>query len=376
VKPRIRPLEQDDLHAVAAVYELVMRSGSPEPPPGLVPYFERTLLAHPWVDSEIPSLVYEESDGDISGFIGSHVRRFELDGKPIRVAYGGQLVAHPRVRHKAVGALLMRHYLAGRQDATVTDTASEPTHAMWGKLGGETVGLGCIEWTRVFRPGRFAAERIRARGRRGLAASGLRGLDAVTTRIPGLAAAPAPTDVRAEELTPERLVEAVDACSAGLVLRPAYDEPFLGWLFGELEAVSEYGSVVRKLLRTTDGSIIGWYVYYLRPGGTSHVLQVMALERSVGTTLDYLFHEVHSNGAAALRGRVEPRLLEPLARRRCILRYSGGFLVHSQDSTLLNAVAYGKALITRMDGEWWMGHHTERFSGTAGRRGSEQPSPA
>jgi hypothetical protein len=375
VKQGIRPLEQDDLQAIAAVYELVMRSGSREPPPGLVPYFERTLLAHPWVDSEIPSLVYEESDGDITGFIGSHVRRFELDGKPIRVAYGGQLVADPRVRHKAVGALLMRRYLAGRQDATVTDTASEPTHAMWGKLGGETVGLGCVEWTRVFRPGGFAAERIRARGRRGLAASGLRGLDAVTTRIPGLAA-PAPSGVRAEELTPDRLIEAVDACSGGLVLRPAYDAPFLAWLFGELEAVSEYGSVVRTLLRATDGSIIGWYVYYLRPGGTSHVLQVMALERSVGTTIDYLFHDARSKGSAALRGRLEPRLLEPLARRRCILRYGGGFLVHSQDSTLLNAVAYGKALITRMDGEWWMGHHTERFAGAAARRGSEQPSLA
>jgi hypothetical protein len=102
----------------------------------------------------------------------------------------------------------------------------------------------------------------------------------------------------------------------------------------------------------------------------------MALERSVGTTVDHLFHDARANGSAALRGRLETRLLEPLARRRCILRYGGGFLVHSRDSRLLNAIAYGKALITRMDGEWWMGHHTERFTGTAAGPESEQSGPA
>jgi hypothetical protein len=369
VKQRIRPLERDDLPAVAAVYELVMRSGSREAPPGLVPYFERTLFDHPWVDPEIPSLVYEEANGEISGFIGSHVRRFELDGRPVRVAYGGQLVADPRVRHKAVGALLMQRYLVGEQEATATDTASEPTHAMWGRLHGETVGLGCIEWTRVFRPGRFAAERIRVRRRGSLAAPVLSAVDPVATRIPGLAGTPVPSDVRAETLTPDGLIEAVDACSAGLVLRPAYDAAFLGWLFDELESVSELGSIVRTLLRRSDGSIVGWYVYYLRAGGTSHVLQVMAPERSVGATLDHLFHDARAKGSAALRGRLELRLLEPLSRRRCILRYSGGFLVHSRDNSLLDAIAYGKALITRMDGEWWMGHHTERLAEAAPETG-------
>ena len=77
----IRPLERADLPQVVSLYEHVARSGSRTPPPGLAAYFERTFLDHPWADAEIPSLVY--ADGDkILGFLGSSVRKLELEGRP------------------------------------------------------------------------------------------------------------------------------------------------------------------------------------------------------------------------------------------------------------------------------------------------------
>ena len=54
----IRPLERSDLPAVATLYELVARSGSRTPAPGLERYFEKTFFDHPWADPEIPSLVF------------------------------------------------------------------------------------------------------------------------------------------------------------------------------------------------------------------------------------------------------------------------------------------------------------------------------
>jgi GNAT superfamily N-acetyltransferase len=184
MKEGIRALQREDVPAVAGLYELVMRSGSGTPAPGLADYFERTLLDHPWADPQIPSLVYAEAEGKITGFIGSHVRRFRLDGQPIRLACGGQLVADPDARRKAVGALLMQRYLAGPQDLTITDTASLPTHAMWPKLKGKEVSLGCISWTRLFRPLRFSADRTLPE--RGMKFTGpvWSTLDSVTNRIP------------------------------------------------------------------------------------------------------------------------------------------------------------------------------------------------
>src|SRR5438132_8522994 len=72
----IRPVERSDLPKAVSLYESLMRSGSQVPPIHLREYFERTLLDHPWADPAIPSLIFVDADGEILGFIGSHVRRF------------------------------------------------------------------------------------------------------------------------------------------------------------------------------------------------------------------------------------------------------------------------------------------------------------
>jgi hypothetical protein len=86
-------------------------------------------------------------------------------------------------------------------------------------------------------------------------------------------------------------------------------------------------------------------------------LQVTGSGRDTGVVLDHLFDDACLGGAGALRGRVEGRLLEPVADRRFFLQYVGGSLVHSRDPAVLNVVAAGDTLLTRLDSEWWMGNH-------------------
>ena len=45
-------------------------------------------------------------------------------------------------------------------------------------------------------------------------------------------------------------------------------------------------------------------------------------------------------------------------------------LVHARDQELAAAPALGQALLTRMEGTWWMGHLVEPFTTGAG------PSPS
>ena len=185
----IRPLERADLPQVVSLYEHVARSGSRTPPPGLAAYFERTFLDHPWADAEIPSLVYVDGD-KILGFLGSSVRRLELDGRPVRMGISGQLVTEPEVRKRAAGAFLMREYMSGAQDLTITDTASDMVRRIWEGVGGETSQLACIGWVRIFRPAQFAVRLSRAAtGRAGapsevLAGSGHGGLAAHLPEAP------------------------------------------------------------------------------------------------------------------------------------------------------------------------------------------------
>lgn len=359
----IRPVERDDLAQVVELYQRAMRSDRHRAPPGLAPYFERTLLDQPWADPEIPSLVYETDDGRILGFIGSHVRRLIFDERPIRMGVAGQLVSKADKSHLAVGAMLVRRYLSGPQDLTITDGATEVVHEMWVRLGGHVLHPGSVVWTRLLRPSRAVGDRwLRREGRerwQGVAEPVFSVLDAATARV----TRPAPRDVavEAEELTARALIEHQPEVIGQARLRVDYDEAIVEWLFREMAAVHTRGTFVRRLLRGA-GGVLGWYVAYLQPRGLSYVMEVAAKTGATGTVLDCLFADAWQSGATALEGRLEPALYEPLSKRRCLLRYGTRALFHSRDPDVEAAMALGNSALTRLDGEWWMGHHTEPFT--------------
>jgi hypothetical protein len=364
----IRPLERGDLPQVASLYEHVARSGSRTPAPGLAAYFERSFLDSPGADAEIPSLVYVDGNGRIAGFLGSSVRQLIFDGRPIRLGISGQLVTEPDVRARAAGAFLMKEYTKGPQDLTVTDTASETVRRIWEGLGGETSQLACVGWVRLFRPWRFAGDFI-ARRRQG---DGLararplwRALDGASTLIAGGMLRPPSANGAEEDLSPQAVAEHLPALAKSFRLRPAYeDESFVGWLLDAVADVRTRGALVARLVRGGDGDVRGWYVYYLRPGGIAQVLQVVGKERDVDAALDHLFHDAYARGASGIQGRVDTHLREALSRRRCVFHASGYLaLLNARDAAILHAVQSGRALLTRLEGEWWMGHHLEPLGG-------------
>jgi GNAT superfamily N-acetyltransferase len=331
----------------------------------LAEYFERTFFDCPWADPEIPSLVYEDDRGRILGFVGSHVRRLRLDGHSIRVACGGQLVVDPEARRRAVGADLFRAYFSGPQDATITDGATESVRRMWQACGGETASLKSIAWTRVLRPMRFGGDQVLGRLKLPTLSRRLRplwtALDWLTFGLVANHFRPPEPRGSEELLTPHALLEHAPLVTKSVSCYPDYDEPFLGWLFQEMEAVKSRGTLVRSLVRNDRGQVVGWYVYYLQRS-VSQVMQVAAKKGAAGHVLDHLFHHAYVNGVAAVRGRLEAPLLASLSRQRCFFSSEGGALIHSRAPALLGALLSSLCLLARMDGEWWMGHHTEPFS--------------
>jgi GNAT superfamily N-acetyltransferase len=339
----VRALQRDDIPAVA---QLALETT--EVSQRLLEYYERTLFDDPWCDPELPSLVYEDDGGAILAFQGSVTRRAVFDKQPIRIACGVTVVSRPDVRSRGLGALLVRSYLAGAQDLTITDAATEQMRAIWLRLGGTAVSQNCIGWVRVFRPAAFAAERFGA-GRMWAM------LDGGITRI-ARSLVPAPPATTSLDLAPQALAEWLRTLGESVRLHVAYDEQFLTRLLEELGALPTYGAPVVRVVRDRRGRTVGSYVYYLKPRGISHVLQVAAAETHAGEVLDDLFRHAWTNGATAVRGRVEAHLLAALGSRQCLFRYVGGALMHSRHPELRATVAEGDALLTRLDGEWWMGH--------------------
>jgi hypothetical protein len=354
----VRPLERADLPGVAALVRESLRVGPPDTEPALARFFGRTLLDQPWADPEIPPLVAVDERGLAVGFVAAEVRRMRLDNRTLRFAWAAHTAIAPAARAHAVGLLLMRRLLEGAQDATLGDSASPLMEQMWLRLGGRRLELKAIHWVRVFRPARVAAHVVaprRTRLQRGLCVLA-DGLDSVTRPVLRRAVQPPPRPSAAEiPLTARAVVEDMPRVAREAMLRPAYDERFLDWLLGELPRATRRGELVARLVRDRRDRTVGWYVYFLRPGGRSEVLQVAASgERALGTVLDRLFDHACAHGSAALRGRLEPGMLAALTKRRCLLWYRGASVAHAHDPGVMAAIESPNALISRLDGDPWV----------------------
>jgi hypothetical protein len=166
---------------------------------------------------------------------------------------------------------------------------------------------------------------------------------------------------RSEALTSTSLVEHLPAMTSHQRLRPDYSEAFLEWLFDQMARVKSRGTLVRQLVRDEGGRALGWYVAYMQPGGVSQVQQIAAKPQDVGAVMDHLLYHACEIGSSILRGRLDPMLFESVRQAHCYLRYDLPVLIHSRDAAITNAIRLGDACLTRMEGEWWMGHHTEPF---------------
>jgi hypothetical protein len=145
----------------------------------------------------------------------------------------------------------------------------------------------------------------------------------------------------------------------GSALQPAYDARSLAWLLQQSELKTRHGKLRSRLVRDGAGEALGWYLYYLQPGGVSEVLQIVAVAGAFDRVLQRLFVDAWRGGAAAVRGRLDPRFLQQLSDRHCWFRREGTWMIaHSRHAEVMSALHRGDAFVSRLEGEWWL-----RFGG-------------
>jgi Acetyltransferase (GNAT) domain len=362
----IRKLTREDLPQVADLYEYVMRSKVRKAPPGMAAYFERIFFDSPWYDPEIPSYVFEDN-GQILGFAGSHVRKMFFKGKPIRMGVLGQLIADPDVRNMAVGAFLMKKYMSGPQEISSMEMCADGMRLIWENLGGKTVHINSLNYTRLFRPTKFVANQVLNRGKLTSFKGALRGTADVFDAVVRKAYKPLVTEDKPqdEELTIEKYLEYLPVILGRRALVPNYDAEFLKWQFFEMAQVESKGTLFSYLVRDAEkNDVIGWYIYQMKPQDKGHIVQVEAKKGFEKEVLNHLFADAQRRGATLLHGRVEPNIHVPLvaANRTWLHSRYDRTLIYSKSPELMLAYYSGDAMFTRMEGEFWMGFHLEPFT--------------
>ena len=137
-------------------------------------------------------------------------------------------------------------------------------------------------------------------------------------------------------------------------LQPAYEPDSFAWLLKKAAEKRMHGALRMKRGARRAGLTVGWYLYYVDPGGVAQVLQFGARQKFVEQVLNSLFHDAWKLGAVGVSGKLEFRYAKELAKARCGFVWPGyGTVVHARNRELLNAIAHGDAFLSRLEGEWW-----------------------
>lgn len=337
-----------------------MRGRNGSPPPAVQSFFQKLYFASPWVDSSIPSLVYEGKSGRIVGFLGVVVRKMSVCGQPIRVAFGGNFVVDPEARSNLAGMRLLAAYMAGDQDLSQTDSANNVSRNLLERLGFRTIVPLSIHWARPLRPGHYVVYAM-SRLTGPVLSAGLRFaakpfcsiVDGVAARFPSSPFRRSEPTLHGAELDVETLLRCLAEFRTGYSLWPEYDVHSLTWLLTFMDRLQTRGDLRKVVLHDDSQKIVGWYIYYVKPGAVGEVVQIGGERQSTKDILDHLFHDAGNHGVIGLHGTVQNRLMGDFSDKNCFFACRGGWTVaHSRKPELLELLNRGDAFLSRLDGEW------------------------
>ena len=359
----VRPLIEGDIQQVADLYWTVLRERK-RPVPSVVESNLRELyFTNPWIDSTLPSLVYDAGNGKIEGFLGVVPRKMSVRGESIRIAFGGNFVVRPESRTSLAGLRLLGAYMAGEQDLSQTDSANDISRALLRRLGFRTILPFSVHWVRPLRPAHYAVHTMSRLGKSAVSATlGMvakpfcSAVDSIAARLATSPFRQTAPHLHTTELDVETLLRCLAEFRSGYSLWPEYDIHSLNWLLNFMERMKAYGSVHKIALHDGTGKIFGWYIYYRNPGAVAEVVQIGGARQFIKDILDHLFHDAWSHGAVAAHGVVDRRLMDDFSDKNCIFTCRGGWmLAHSRKSELVDLLDSGDAFISRLDGEWCLG---------------------
>ncbi|WP_163270752.1 hypothetical protein [Chelativorans alearense] len=359
----VRPLRENDIPAVTGLFQRIFRDRHRRPPEALAVYLRRLYLEFPGHDPEIASLVHLREDGSISGFIGVTTLPMSFEGRPLRAAVCGSLMVEDRESDPMAGARLLKAFLAGPQDVSFSETASEVSANMWTRLRGVQLPQYSLDWVRVIRPFSFLAQAASGKVR------ALRTLSPLASMMDTLARRRMTTDAlrwsgipenwkgagarSAVEITRDNFAELVAPFTAHFSLRPEWAPGQLKQVLADAQSKEEYGPARFCKVISRTGRTIGGFFYHGGPGRIGRVLQLLALPGQADAVIDAMFAHAAEQGLAGLRGRTQPALLEAMLGRRVAFTHLASTVVHARDAGIVHGLQEGKGFLNGIAGEHW-----------------------
>jgi hypothetical protein len=362
----IRDFDPGDIEGVARLFQLTFRAGSKSrtaTSASLNACLEQSFFQHPWAAPGISSKVAVGPDGHVSGFIGVLPARLDLDGRQVLAAFAGSMMVENPKADPLAGARLLRAFLAGPQDISLTETANSTALGMWQKLGHPLDPGYSFNWMKVLKPvstGMQLVERSVA------AARVLRPLGRIADRAVSLIRRPSFTGgegrrLEFRDVTKQEFGKALLLLKDAYTLRPSWDADTLGWFLDQAEQKRNFGYPKWRVANGPDDRPVAAYAYFAKADGIGWVLQAVSAPARAADLVDDLFAHAHAYGCASVRGAAHPWLIPSLMQKRAIFMGRAFYVAHARDKSLLEPVRAGQALISGLAGESWMRLIGDRF---------------
>ncbi|EJN02146.1 hypothetical protein [Phyllobacterium sp. YR531] len=349
----VRSLALPDIPEVAAMFWRMFKPANTELPKSIIEYFSELYL-NPQNDRKITSQVHIRGDGVLTGFIGALPLKMTLGDIPLQAAICGPLMVEDHLGDPLAGARLLRAFLAGPQDLSLSETANETSRVMWSKLRGKVLPAYSLEWVRVLRPAAFAADMASQRFgflRYGKMLSGP--FDMFAHRLMKTGTPELPQRITDSSVDQEGMASLITSCLKQYALRPDWETSTLKSILQVANSKSAYGTVHCRMVQNRAGVPLGAYIFHGNLGETVRVLQIIALKGHEGVIIDSLLSYAYSIGAIAVRARSQPRLMEAMMIRRGIFFQRSSTVVHARDPSILEAFSRGEAFFNGLAGEGW-----------------------
>jgi hypothetical protein len=359
----LRAFTEADIPPVADLIWKVLHERQGPAPSSLQVHLRELFLANPWLDEGIVSRVFENTQGRILGFFGAVPRRMTIQGETIRLAFGSNLVVDPEGRASVTAMQLVRAFLKGTQDVSITDSANEMSRPLLKSLGFNIVPVYSLMWTRPLRPMQYGFHTM-SRLKKTSAMATLKSImrpvsgvgDALATRLSVSPFRQSRSTVSDQELDTETMLQCLTTIPAKHWIVPEYTLQSLNWVLDFVAKRKVFGELRKACVRDKD-RVVGWYVYSLASTGIGEVYQIGAESASVGKVLDHLFHDAWKHGLIGLQGRMEPQFMQELTTKSCFFFRNGSWtLMQSSKPNLVALLQSGTAFFSRFDGEWSLRH--------------------
>jgi hypothetical protein len=360
MRGNIRAAEERDIVQIADLHERLLGKRPENTSAALKASLQQVIFRNPWRNPAMPSLVFEQNDGSLAGFLGVVPRTMSINGRKITAATSHSFLVEPESRTSLAAIRLIKAYLSGPQDLSMAE-GNAVSRKIWEGLGCTTSLLYSLNWTRPLQPVSYVLSALQRRGMFPALAVPLnylcRGIDNSPLGQQGPFKLTKPK-LMSEELDVLPLCNDLQYMCQQQSLLPGYDENTLTWLLEQIQIKSKGQRLCKLLLRNHQQEIVGWYIYCQTIGGVWKVLQLVATENYVSEVLAHLFYQAKQDGIVAISGYMDPRFFHALATSDCLFRHDGTtawMMYYTRDPEIRAAIQQDRAMISRLDAEWWIG---------------------